>query len=158
MYAERHVVIDVALEISGITLTLRLKHQSEIVIVHHRTLAHLERLRKRSACRHEQCSAVADRCAVDEQLCSVRIAAVVDYEVIPVVVLRLRVVAQIEREVSRLARRNILDEVFLHGYLRHLHLNGSLIDDVLSRLVILGLVFALVRTRRRTATSLEDEC
>ena len=103
MYAERHVVIDVALEISGITLTLRLKHQSEIVIVHHRTLAHLERLRKRSACRHEQCSAVADRCAVDEQLCSVRIAAVVDYEVIPVVVLRLRVVAQIEREVSRLA-------------------------------------------------------
>ena len=101
--AERHVVIDVALEISGITLTLRLKHQSEIVIVHHRTLAHLERLRKRSACRHEQCSAVADRCAVDEQLCSVRIAGIVNNEVIPIVVLRLRVVAQIEREVSRLA-------------------------------------------------------
>ena len=157
VYAERHVVVDVALEVSRVTLTLRLQHQSEVVVVHHRTLAHLKRLRKRSPCRHEQCPAVADRCAVDEQLRSVRIAAVVDYEVIPVVVLRLRVVAQIQREVSRLARRNILYEVLLHGYLRHLHLNGSLIYHVLSRLVILGLVFALVRTRRRTATGLEDE-
>ena len=151
MYAERHVVIYV-------TLTLRLKHQSEIVVVHHRTLAHLECLGECSACRYEQCSAVADRCAIDEQLCSVRIAGIVNNEVIPVVVLRLRVVAQIEREVSRLARRNIIDEVLFNGYLRNFHLNGSLIDDVLSRFVILGLVFALERTRRSTATGLEDEC
>ena len=158
VYAERHVVIYFILEVGGVTLTLRLKHQSEIVVVHHRTLAHLECLGECSACRYEQCSAVADRCAIDEQLCSVRIAGIVNNEVIPVVVLRLRVVAQIEREVSRLARRNILDEVLFNGYLRNFHLNGSLIDDVLSRFVILGLVFALVRTRRSTATSLEDEC
>ena len=41
VYAERHVVIDVALEVGRVTLTLRLQHQSEVVIVHHRTLAHL---------------------------------------------------------------------------------------------------------------------
>ena len=157
MYAERHVVIYFILEVGGVALTLRLQHQSKIVVVHHRTLAHFECLGECSASRYEQCSAVTYRCAIDEQLCSVRIAAVVDDKVIPVVVLRLRVVAQIEREVSRLARRNILDEVLLDGYLRHLHLNSSLIDDVLSRLVILGLVFALVRTRRSAATGLEDE-
>ena len=103
VYAECHVVVYLVLEVGGVTLTLRLKHQSEVVVVHHRTLAHFECLGKCSACRYEQCSAVADRCAVDEQLCSVRIAGIVNNEVIPIVVLRLRVVAQIEREVSRLA-------------------------------------------------------
>ena len=157
VYAERHVVIYFILEVGGVALTLRLQHQSKIVVVHHRTLAHFECLGKCSTSRYEQCSAVTYRCTIDEQLCSVRIAAVVDYKVIPVVVLRLRVVAQIQREVSRLARRNILDEVLLDSYLRHLHLNSSLIYHVLSRLVVLGLVFALVRTRRSAATSLEDE-
>ena len=33
--AERHVVIYIVLEVGGVALTLRLKHQSEVVVVHH---------------------------------------------------------------------------------------------------------------------------
>ena len=42
VYREHHIVHDVVEEIGGVRLALRLQFESQVIVVHYRTLAHLE--------------------------------------------------------------------------------------------------------------------
>ena len=89
VYREDYIIKDIIEEIGGVRLTLRLQLQSQVIIVHHRTLAHLQCLHQRLTGRHEECTSVADGRTVHDELCSIGVRCIVHHEVVPAVLLSL---------------------------------------------------------------------
>ena len=103
MHAERYRVGNSREVGRGVALALRCQHQLQVVVVHLPAFLHRQCFGQRLACRDKHRASVADGGTVHNQFGTVRVRLVVNDQVVPTILVDGRIIAQIERHISRFA-------------------------------------------------------